>query len=523
MVCAVPEGVCMGKKGIMAGLSRSERRKAFWVAMAVVLVMLLAAALVITLLMNRQDAAHLPAPRASESLVADSTGMDDITVDAVFNPDDMTLTATQTMRLENRTGQDQSAVVLRSYSGAYLQQETSPAASEELFLPSYGDMFVSGGLTLSGVQLGGEWVLYSWLDDACTVLSVPAKWDAGSAVTVTLKYTVDIPECASRFGHYDGMVTLGNVFPTPAAWLRGEWHTGEYVPVGDPFVSPCVNWQVRLRTPSNWAAAASAPGETRQEADTTVHEFTGYAMRDFALVLYRDVQTAARMAGDTLLKCYVRDGQDAAAVLDTAQRALETYERRFGEYRYPVLTLAEVHFSFSGMEYPGLVMISDRLIAQGGENLEYAVAHEVAHQWWGIQVGSDGWRQAWQDESLCEYALLCYLEDVHGQSVREEVAFTRIETALRITYQPGLTPGAPLDYFPSLSTYTQAVYRRGAALWTALETYMGKESLEAALREYQQQYCFSLAIREDLIAILSRHAGADVTPLVVDYIDTELN
>ena len=63
---------------------------------------------------------------------------------------------------------------------------------------------------------------------------------------------------------------------------------------------------------------------------------------------------------------------------------------------------------------------------------------------------------------------------------------------------------------------------RGAALWVALEHLMGREGLAAALRDYQTQYRFRLATRQNLTDILSAHAGMDVSALMRDYLDTEI-
>ena len=137
-------------------------------------------------------------------------------------------------------------------------------------------------------------------------------------------------------------------------------------------------------------------------------------------------------------------------------------------------------------------------------------------------VGSDSYYQAWQDESLCEYALMDYIGRYYGADARRNAAFDRIETAMRITIPRGVTPGSPIDYFQDLTEYSQVVYRRGAALWMALENLMGKDQLDAALQKYVQEYRFRLASREDLTQLLSQAAGQDLSALMEDYLDTHI-
>ena len=135
-------------------------------------------------------------------------------------------------------------------------------------------------------------------------------------------------------------------------------------------------------------------------------------------------------------------------------------------------------------------------------------------------VGSDGWYQPWQDEALCEYAFADYAGDWYSAADRSRVITDRIEASLRITIPRGVTPGSPISYFADLTEYSYVVYQRGAALWIALETFMGKDALDALLLDYQQQYRFRIAGREDLTELINRHAGQDMSGLITDYLDT---
>ena len=66
-------------------------------------------------------------------------------------------------------------------------------------------------------------------------------------------------------------------------------------------------------------------------------------------------------------------------------------------------------------------------------------------------------------------------------------------------------------------------YRRGAALWTALELALGKEELDGFLRSYVEAYRFGRASREDLTQLLTDFTGRDWSALMSDYLDTLMN
>lgn len=500
-------------------LSPEMNRKA-WLCAALIVLMMLLLGVGAFLLLTRPAEKAAPLLKAGADLSAAAQGLDDIDISAVLDPEGRTLSFTQEMTLTNRTGQEQSAVVLRSWSGAYLNAETSPCASEELYYQCYGAAFSPGGLRVDSAEVAGQPVQWAWLDEASTVLSLPAEWDTGESVRVRLECTVAIPDCASRFGYADGVFMLGNVFPVAALWEDGAWRTDAYVPVGDPFVSECANWHVTLSIPDGFTVAASSPGALLADGRFA---FEAPAMRDFALVVSRDFVTLQEQAGDVLLTACAREEADAKAMLRYARQAMDSYGRRWGGYAYPAFTLAEAVFPYGGMEYPGLVMISADMLASGGQVLEYVVAHETAHQWWAVAVGSDGFHQPWQDESLCEYAWLDYVGDSYGADARAQMVFDRIEAALRITIPGSVTPGSPLDYFTDLTQYGYVVYQRGAAFWHALEIHLGKDGLDALLRDYQAQYRFRNATRDDLTRIINQHAGQDMSALMLDYLDTLMN
>ena len=505
-------------------LTPSENRRA-WLYAALIVLALLACAGAAVLLSGGTlaGAERVYLPEEGPLVQEAAAGLDSITVDAVFDPDSRLLTATQVMTLQNPSGQALDTLVLRSYSGAYLQEDTSPAATDELFAASYGSAFSPGGLALESVRIGTDEAAFSWQDEAHTVLALPVQWAPYETLRVTLRYQVRIPQCASRFGVSEGIYALGNVFPTLALWQSGAWRDDPYAAIGDPFLTACANWTVRITVPRGYTVASTGYAEPVFSGDTATYTLSARAVRDFALVISDSFACASGMAGDVLVAAYARKESSARQMLTYARAALECYEQHFGPYAYPTLTLTEVSFPYGGMEYPRMVMIASQLMEQRALDLEMTCAHEVAHQWWYAMVGSDSFQQAWQDESLCEYSVLDYFGQVYGPDTREDVAFLRIETAMRITVPRGVTPGSPIDYFQDLNEYSTVVYCRGAALWRALETHLGKDALDEALRRYAEEYRFGFATRDDLTRLLSGEAGQDLSALVSDYLDTYLS
>lgn len=503
-------------------MARLRRSRAIWLGAAAA-----AALLVLVLWIAGAFAPEVELPSPSQSLIEAWDGLDAVYVEASLDSEAAVLTVSQTLTLSNRTGEAQDAAVLRTWPNAFQTPDTSPAAAEDKIYEScYLDGFSIGALVMSRARVArdgqeAQTVAYRYTDEAKTVLSVPVPggWQAGEWITVSLAYTVQIPHMAYRFGVWDGIWALGNAFAIPAVWEEGTWRTDEYYPVGDPFLSDCMNWTVNLSVPEGFLCAATGYARARTEEGRALYEFSAPAVRDFALVVSDRFCIAQEVRDDVLVSAFATSQARARELLEDGRQALACFSARYGAYPYQSYTLCEINFPMGGMEYPGLAMIAADRLDAGGETLETVVAHETAHQWWYAVVGSDPVNQAWQDEALCEFSVLEYGEERYGAAWRQEREQREIESALRVTVPHGVTPGAPLERFSTMSEYSLVVYDRGAAMLCALDRMLGGE-LDAFLRAYYERFAFKRATREDFEALLEQVTGEDLAPLIRDYLDT---
>ncbi len=462
----------------------------------------------------------------SDALMAVSAGLDDIQISAALDADRRTLSVKQILTLTNRTGAALDMAVLRAWPNAFQSAELSPAASDELYESCYPDGFSTGALIMSSASssIDGsppEAVTWRYADEQKTVMQLPIRegWAQGSKLTLDLSYDIIIPRAAYRFGVQNGIFALGNAFLIPAIYEDGVWRDDPYTPVGDPFISDCANYEVRIDVPSGYICAGSADPVVASAGERSVYSFSAKAARDFGLVIGSGFETARGSEGATVIACHARNAGKARELLGIAKRALACYGERCGAYPYPSFTLAEIDYPLNGAEYPAFAMISGKAIAEGGESLEYIAAREIAHQWWYAAVGSDQANQPWQDEALCEFSALEYIETRFGRSRREELEQAEVQSAMRALVPGGLTPGMPISYFESMSLYSTVVRSRGAALFCALDRLL-PEGLDPFLREYYARFSFGRASRRDFEALINSFTGEDLAPLITDYLDT---
>ena len=466
--------------------------------------------------------AFRPGPEAEEAaeirLKEAAQGLGDYQLTLRMDAADHTLALTEEITFRNLSGETLSDLVLRTWLNAFASEETSPAAAEELYEACYPQGFSTGELRLFDVAWNGAFAPHEYLDEARTALRVqiPAL-KAGKEGKLLLRAVAYIPACAHRTGIAGETWQLGNVIPLLSLYQDGAWRTDPYASVGDPFVSECANFSVTLYAPEGYTPACSAPLTRGSDG---AWRGSILAARDLALCVSPDYKMASGRAGKTAVYSFAETAQGARRALGYAVKALETYGGLYGEYPYPAFTVCSVDFPFGGMEYPGLVMVSaGNYLESKADSLELTIAHEAAHQWFYALVGSDQVFDPWQDEALCEYAMLRYVRARYGAGSYEALKSLRVDAPQRENVPGNLTPGSPIDYFGSLTDYATVVYGRGAALLVALDE-MLTGGVDGFLRAYVQEFAFGFAQRLDFEESLNRYAGMDVTPLLLDYLDT---
>lgn len=445
-------------------------------------------------------------------------GLTDYTVTLRLDDRKDTLAISETVLYRNDTGAPLSTLMVRTWLNAFQRSESSPAALEELYDACYPEGFSPGSLTIYDVLWNGERAAYAYVNEDQTALEIQIPvLESGGQGELALRCVAQIPVCCYRTGKAGRDYQLGNALPLLSLYQDGAWRTDAYSAVGDPFLSACANFHVTLYTPEGYVPACSTP-LTKGEDGAWRGDMT--AARDFCLCLSPDYAMASARAGETAVYSYAKTAQGAKRALDYAKKALETCAGLYGAYPYPAFTVCEASFPFSGMEYPGLCMIgTDNYREDKADTLELVAAHETAHQWFYALVGSDQVLQPWQDEALCEYAVLRYVRMRYGQGSYETLKYYRVDAPMREKLPGGLTPGSPIDYFCALSDYRTVAYGRGAALLLALDELL-PGGTDGFLKAYAEEFAFRFATRADFESCLNRYAGMDCTPLVLDYLDT---
>lgn len=392
------------------------------------------------------------------------------------------------------------------------------------------------------------------LDGTLMVAHLPRPLAPGDSVEFQVAWRFTVPPAdAPRTGRSDHAVyQVAQWYPQIAVYddLRG-WNADPYLGTGE-FYLEYGDFDVALTLPEGWLVAATGTLENPDEVLTDMtRERLSIALRSDSVVRVvgpddldadnatqrvpggqltwrfqaRDVRdfafaasdryvwdatraiiadSAARRADTVAVHAFYRPGATAWRQAARYTRHAVTYFSRIGHrYIYPHITSTEG--PVYGMEYPMIVFVAD--IEEPGL-LYTVIAHEVAHQWYPMMVGSDEKRHAWQDEGLASYlenlalADMAHDGDVWGDELSSymQVAGTELEKPMM----------READLYGPGPAYGVASYSKPALLMRALAHIIGPDALRVALREYSRRWLLKHPTPLDFFNTVEDVAGRDL-------------
>lgn len=191
-------------------------------------------------------------------------------------------------------------------------------------------------------------------------------------------------------------------------------------------------------------------------------------------------------------------------------KMVNSAEKLYGPYqwgRYDVVVLPP-SFPFGGMENPMLTFVTPTVIA-GDRSLVSLIAHELAHSWSGNLVTNATWNDFWLNEGFTVYFERRIVEDVYG---REEAKMQEVlghealkETMAHLGHSHDDTrlhlelAGRDPD-----EGMTDIAYEKGYFFLKALEDAVGREKMDAFLKEYFTEHSFQSLTTEQFVRYLDQ-------------------
>ncbi|HVP07632.1 MAG TPA: M1 family aminopeptidase, partial [Candidatus Acidoferrum sp.] len=202
---------------------------------------------------------------------------------------------------------------------------------------------------------------------------------------------------------------------------------------------------------------------------------------------------------------------------------METLSQLYHPYEWPVMRLVDC---YSGMEFPMLVQIGGDGSSPG---FHVVVYHEIAHNWFMGQVGSNQTDRPFLDEGFTTHAEHVVMEkylgrkgnmdefetwyarkfapheedrDVRGFMPLFLMMYEGYDKPMVFSYDQGE------EYFP----YRVSAYYKTAAMHYALRSILGDSAYFAAMRQYCKDWFFKHPYEDDFAASMKAATHLELTP-----------
>lgn len=334
-------------------------------------------------------------------------------IDAVLNDETQTIDAKQKITYTNREIVDLDALYIHLYPNAFSEEGQPSIAGNTSGL---GDDY--GAIEVDEIFIDGKEVVFEE-GPTLTSIKIPYDFKQDETYDIQMSYTIKVSSTTERFGYSRGIYNLGNWYPVLAVYDEDGWNVDPYLSIGDPFYSDMANYDVSIEVPLGHVVASSGYLIQREDDRTSTYKFRGNRMRDFAMVISDRFEILERTVNDTTVMLYfpesIKKHKWINDALGYGADSIEFFEEIIGDYPYKTYSVVLTNFP-SGMEYPGLVLISQNYLTRSKESLKEVIVHETAHQWFYGIIGDDEIDEGWIDEGLTSYYtafLISFIKKVH--------------------------------------------------------------------------------------------------------------
>lgn len=400
-------------------------------------------------------------------------------LDVHLSDDLATLSGQQELLFSNTTGESISDLVFRLYPNA-----------------------LGGNLLIKRIWIDGV-VAVARLEQAATVLRVflAKPLEPGDKTIVRMQFSTQIGdsgESYGRLGLYSESLSLAHAYPILSVFRQGGWLSDRPSALGDPIVSEAALYLVRLNAPKDQVITATGSlFEEQVVGDRHISSFSAGPVREFYIASSKGFVQLSRLAGETMVHVYVpeRFSKATEPSLEFAVQALERFSK-FIPYPYREFEIVAIPVLASGIEFPGVIVLTNRLFAGSMGFLESVLVHETAHQWSYNLVGSDQVLEPWLDEALVQYLTLLYHRS-YGSEQDVQNYLDYWNNLWQDSSKVLAAIGKPVASYDEAS-YSGIVYGRGLFFFLALEELMGQDILEQALASYYQRFAWHFVNSKDL-------------------------
>lgn len=191
------------------------------------------------------------------------------------------------------------------------------------------------------------------------------------------------------------------------------------------------------------------------------------------------------------LEIYYQEGHEynLNRMLESMKWSLDYYSSHFSPYPYKQLRIVEFpRYRTFAQSLPGIIPFSEAIgfvmdidDAKDVDMVFFITAHEVAHQWWGIQLEAANVQgQKMILETLAQYAGLMVLKEKYGNEKVQQFLKLQLDA-----YQEGKLKSSKDELPLALVENEEYIYyNKGAIAMYELQKQIGEDKVNMALRNF---------------------------------------
>ena len=461
------------------------------------------------------------------------------TIDAHLDTDKKSLDATETITYKNLTGQTLPTIPFHLYLNAFRPESTF--TSETHFNGGVRDSESDndyppeklGSIVISHIEADGYGDLTPAMhfiapddgnaqDHTVTEITLPHPLAPNDSITFRLAFHDQFPLSVARNGYKRDFIMGGQWYPKPGVFWHGAWNCHQYHAATE-FFSDFAIFNVSLTLPRRYVVGASGVpiGELINANGTKTLSFYAEDIGDFAWAAspHFTVTDGTFLSSLGPVKIHVlalaAHPKAGPRYLNIMQKTMAQFDQRYGPYPYKIITVIdpEPDSEIGGMEYPTL-FTGDTSWYDPTYLTEQATEHEFGHQYWYGMVATNEFEDAWLDEGINSYSEVKVLGAILGRntSVFGRSYANLDDSELRRFDYLGKSDFDPVTRwafkFRDYSSYGAITYGKSATLLATLESLIGGDTMDEAMRTYFIRYRFTHPTTEDFLRTIEEVAIA---------------
>lgn len=480
-------------------------------------------------------------------------------IKAALNDKDYTIAGTENVVYKNNSPSTLDFVWFHLWANAYKNENTAlrQQLKNDTARARKKEVFGNGWIDATSFSVNGKKATTEahpnpqYIDILKVLLDKPLA--PGDSVIISVAFKVKLPPYYSRSGYADGEIMACQWYPKPAVFDKQGWHEMPYLDMGE-FYSEYGNYKVDITVPSDYVVGATGSLLTKSELDAyksigiknatnrngkpllytsngkaptktlsyyaeRVVDFAWFAEKGF-VIQYDTLQFDGKTV-DAFSYYHNKPGTIWNNSIDYVKDATRKYSEWLGTYAYPVVQAVEgpKNNSSGGMEYPMITLITSPDAKP--ESLDGVIAHEVGHNWFMGMLGSNERKHTWMDEGLNTYFQFRYeaekyrYNSIFGDAIPDEVRKKSPDEFLELIYNV-INEQIPMqsamdisaEQFKNSEEYGIVSYVKTALWMYLLQSVLGKDKIDAAFKNYFNEWKFKHPQPEDLENSFEASTGA---------------